>query len=125
MSTEPEKTETETDTTIITETLPCALTDTEKMEFGRNQARAHKELLSVELQKQQAAKDFGGQIKAIQREIGDLANIVDTGVEWREVECSRHMDYYLGRVKITRTDTGEVIENRPMTHKEAQRRMDL
>lgn len=117
--------ETETSTKIIERNLPCILTDEERASFGRMAAHEVKEHNAIETEKKQVVADFGARLKESRKQIDTLSEKVDTGIEWRGVECRVQIDRYLGRVKITRTDTGEVIEDRPMTHDEGQTRMDM
>ncbi len=112
--------ETETGTKIIERHLACVLTEEERASLGRLAAHEVKAYGEIEEQKKQALADFGARLKAARKTIDELSEKVDTGVEWRMVECHRITDRYLGRVRVVRTDTGQVIEDRSLTHGESQ-----
>lgn len=57
--------------------------------------------------------------------MGSMAEKIRSGYEHKDIECKRELDYRLGTVIITRLDTGEIVEERPMDTEERQRKLDL
>jgi len=111
--------------TLKTGTLPCLITDEERLQFGRDQARAAKNLQETQAAKKRAAAYHASQEKEIQASIDRLAGIIDSGIEWREVECEEIIDYDLGYRRVVRLDTGETVTSRPLTRKECQLAMGM
>lgn len=105
--------------------LPCPLTEEEQRLRGIELANHNAEYADTEAEKKQVTKDYGDKLKRINERIHELKDAVQTRVEVRDIECDVSIDRYLGKVTITRADTGEIVEVRPMTPGEAQGEMDL
>lgn len=65
-------------------------------------------------------KSHQAEIKDLEKEIIRLRNVVDTGAEWRDVECEQKFDYARGIVDLFRVDTGVYVRSRPMKDAERQ-----
>jgi hypothetical protein len=104
----------------ITKTLHCRLTDTELLVLGDEMACAMGAVATLEANKKQSADDFKAQIEKKYGEIGILAGQVRTKEIDRAVECTVTVDFEHRCVRTVRDDTGEMIEERPMTATECQ-----
>lgn len=104
-------------------TLPCKISDEERIDFGRKLAQANTELTQAEMRKKEAASQFGAVIERTKAEANRIANIISTGEEYRAVECEIILDYDAGRALTFRTDIEEVTDSRPLTRDERQLRI--
>lgn len=105
--------------------LPCQLTPDEVRLRGIDLANSNTAYADLEDEKKRVVRDMGERLKAINSTIHELKDAVRHGVEVREVDCDVTIDRYLGKATITRTDSGEVVEVRPLTPREAQGEMDF
>ena len=71
-------------------------------------------------EKKEAASQFKANIENIENELQVLAAHVRNKYEYRDVECDVIPDFKSGVVVTVRNDTGEVIDERPMTAEERQ-----
>jgi len=108
-----------------TRNLPVKLTDQEKLHFGREESRLVREVAELEAKKRMSAADFKAQIELRSSQIRDFAEKVHTGVEYREVECVATPIFSEGIMRITRRDTGEVVQERCLTKQEQQARLEF
>jgi uncharacterized FlaG/YvyC family protein len=102
------------------EKLPCELTRDEKLSKAEEMAASLKVRAEVELEAKSKADEFKSEMKRLDRTIGDRAEEIRTGVEYRQVECTERGDYRRNQVSIIRLDTGEVVRQRPMRVDERQ-----
>ena len=65
--------------------------------------------------------DYNKRLKDLSGVVNDLARKVHAESEDRPVECTVFKDFVHNNVKITRLDTGEVLDDRIMTVEEMQR----
>lgn len=68
-------------------------------------------------------KQMKGEIALLEAETNLLADKANAGKEMRNVEVKQVNDWKKGRVTITRLDTKEVIEDRPMRPEENQKEL--
>jgi hypothetical protein len=105
------------------ENLPVKLTDTELLSVGRDQAAAlsRRGKFEAELNtyKSQVKADMGREDEMIKKCTG----MIESGLEWRDVECVEQHDYTRNVVSILRLDTGEVVRERVMS--EGERQMEI
>lgn len=109
----------------ITRNLPCKLTDAELLSKADE--------LSVVVQEINAEEDrqtdLKAQMKARLTELDArktrLAITIGRKEEYRDTDVSVMADIQAGTVSVTRVDTGEIIETRPMTEDEKQRALPL
>lgn len=91
------------------------------------------ERLSRAMQKQEAAKkhlaettkDIKNEIARLEGEVDELAEVLRSGGEYREVECRRERDDQRGEMVLKRLDNGEIVESTPMTADERQQSLPL
>jgi hypothetical protein len=110
---------------VFQEKLPVRLTDSEVLNVSRNSAEMYRDLWQAEEAKKAAMLQFKDQIESLKTQIADAQSIVRSGIEWRGIYCQQVMHRDLGEVTITRLDTMQIVETRPMTAKERQTAMDL
>lgn len=102
------------------EKLPCDLTRDEKLLKAEEMAEHLKVRAEVEVEAKSSADDYKTQLKRLDRLVGDRAEEVRTGVEYRQIECVERGSYRMNKVDVIRCDTGEVVRSRPMTVSERQ-----
>jgi len=99
-----------------TRNLMCRLTDDEQRVRGIELAEAQKTLAELAEEK----REVGERIKATQATIDRLAETVKHRQEERPVTCTMDPDYGADSMTIRRTDTGEIVAVRQLTHAERQ-----
>lgn len=111
--------------TGFVEKLPCELTRDEKLMKADQMAECLKMRAEVELEAQTVAGTFKRRLKELDRDIGDRAEEVRSGVEYRPVECAMRDRFRDNQVDTVRLDTGEIVRSRPMTITERQGSLSL
>ncbi len=104
----------------ITRNLPCRLTDVELKDFGRRLAVKCEDIAAEESRQKDQKSEMKARLDGMESERATLAIVVRRQEEQRDVECEETFDYELGKVTVTRTDTGEEIRVRPMSNEERQ-----
>lgn len=108
---------------FLDRSLPCRLGRGDYEEKG---VELRKELDLLAIEKSEAKETMAGckaRIAAREGEVSRLGKILRTGQEERLVRCSKVTDYLAGEVRVSRTDTGEVIEHRPLLAHEMQKEL--
>lgn len=103
-----------------TRLLPVQLTEEEIKVKGEELAKDIKEHRDLELEKKAAAADFSKRMKTSSDNLLKLAQIVESGKEDREVPIKKEFDTRKNLCRITRLDSGDLVEARPMTEDEYQ-----
>jgi len=119
------KDKTATKTDKIHRRCRVELQDKEKIELGRLMADSQERVAESEANAKSAAAQYKGEIELAKADFGRACSLVRAGYEERQVECERVFDYVKGEARVTRLDTGEVIEQRPLTEDEKQSEMNL
>lgn len=96
--------------------LMCRLTDDEQRCRGVDLADSQNTLADLTEQK----REIGDQIKDCQAKIKRLAETVKHRQEERPVTCLLTPDYKADSMTVTRTDSGEIVAVRQLTHRERQ-----
>lgn len=109
-----------TKTTKETRLLQVPLTQDEQLAAGKKLAEAVRTLVNVQAQAKSAASQFKAKIDEQQAKINGLQCLISDGYELRNVACTNIMDYTDVVVRVTRTDTGEIVEERKLTEDERQ-----
>lgn len=102
------------------ERLPCKLTPEEIAAESLALAHQINARDALTLEKQLAVQRFAKDLKEAERRIGDLAEAVRTGVEYRQIATRDEPDFERGVVEIIRVDTGAVVRKREMRADERQ-----
>lgn len=108
----------------ITKYLKYEFTETEMKEMSANMARATIENRNAADELKAVQAQFKSRIESAKNQADELARKIDQGYEYRNTECRVERDFAAVKVRVYRTDTGEMIESRDMTAKERQLRLD-
>lgn len=101
-----------------TRLLPVKLTDGERTQYARQLAQEFATYDQIEAEKKDITSRLGKQLKSQRTTLDSLTSRVLNGVEDREVEVEVLFDFQRKMVEITRVDTFEVVEKRPMKKEE-------
>ncbi len=102
------------------------LTDAETADAARELAKANARRAAIEQQKKEVDSQLKGEIEAQNTVIQRLATLINTGHEFRNVECTVILDKpEAGKKTIVRNDTGEEVSIKPMTDADRQMGLDL
>jgi hypothetical protein len=102
----------------ITKKLPVELTELEIEDYARQLAIEVQKYETIEIRKKVQTKALTEELKEQRGVVDETAKKVNTGKEYREVECNVFHDYKKRTVEITRSDTMQVVETRAMTTQE-------
>ncbi len=109
-----------------TEYLKCDFTDTEIADAAKELARANARKSSIEQQKKDVDAQLKSEIVAQETIIGRLSAQINTGSEYRNVECRIELDTpEAGQKRVVRLDTGEEVSVKRMTDEDRQTVLDL
>ncbi|MBN1253958.1 MAG: hypothetical protein JXA50_01620 [Deltaproteobacteria bacterium] len=105
--------------------LECILTDQEKLAYSKTLS----ENVSKTARAEEALSSFQKQMKAeiasCEAQINMLAEKINTGKEYRMVECEIRYDFKMQEKKWIRSDTGEVAKQDIISEEELQEEMKL
>lgn len=101
--------------------LPCKLTTDERERTAQALAQALDDRELVEEQKRETASQHKAQLEVLDARIGALKKRVISGEEVRPVPCHVVDDDRRYVVEWFRSDTGELVDSRPMTAEERNR----
>lgn len=104
----------------VSDSLPCRLTDEERLDFADALAEADQAVENAENAKKAAMKNHNYEVQLAQTRRSKLASIVASKTEYREVTVEEKWDYQNDKFTRTRTDTGEVIVSRRLNDDERQ-----
>lgn len=104
----------------FTRNLRVALKEGEVVERAKRSAFLLGEIQQKESECDAAKKQANAQIEELGAEMHRLSLEVRDGAAYRDVPCTRHYVYRLGIVEERRTDTNELLGDRPMTERERQ-----
>lgn len=107
------------------QSLKCELSESEVLMAGENMANAERNVTELQNELTAMKKQFNGRIEEQVAALGRYANLVRDKFEYRSTDCEMVFDYKQATVTTTRTDTGDMIESRPMTEDELQMEMDV
>ena len=106
---------------MITRRLPVRLEYDEIRLKGMRIATLEAEVEAIEEEKKAVTGDFKSKIDGRRTEISALSRQVNERQEYRQVEVIERKDWVERTVETVRTDTGEVVDSRPMSPSELQR----
>jgi len=112
-------------TVKIVKSLNVELTEEEFKAHAVELAKMMSERDRIENQMQSMRSQFKAELDEATAKINRERTLVQTGREWRDIHCTVVYDYDKKRVVTSRTDTGEVIEDRVMRLDEMQVEMDF
>jgi hypothetical protein len=106
--------------------VQCYFSPEERAELARQLARQTQDLESLNDRKAQVVSEFTAKIKAANAEIFKIARLINNNYEYRDVKCDVLYDTpKRGYKRIIRMDTGEVVEDVPMSADELQQSLDF
>lgn len=114
-----------TKTVQVKKSLHVKLTQEEFNDHAIELAKLMSERDRIESSLASMRSSFKASIDETTAKIAKERQLVQEGREWRDVHCTVVYDYDERRVITTRTDTGEVIEDRAMRLDEMQMEMDF
>lgn len=101
--------------------LICELTDSERRDYGIQLATTLGDIYSLEVEKKRMNDSLKDRMGGLQAKADSLRTLVETGQEFREVECETRLGVPDDKHKqIVRIDTGEVVSTEEMTDDDKQ-----
>ncbi len=109
----------------VTLKLPVDLTAGEKNERADEMAKAIEDSEKLKEEKKNLTSEINEDIKEKAGIIRNLARIIASGKEERNVKCEERWNYATRKVTIARLDTGEVLDDRTRTMADEERQESL
>ena len=103
--------------------LPVHLTDDELLMKGRELAALERETDQADAERKAISKEMGEKVKEMRERALTMAQVIETKQEKRPVECVQHKNWVASTVETVRSDTGEVVQERPMSERDRQEAM--
>ncbi len=101
--------------------LVCQLTETEIQDRAYDAGQTDQQIMAKETDFEVVRKEHKGEVEALMNRRRDLLREIRERQTRRDVECVVERIYSPEFVvRMTRTDTGEVVRERPMTMEERQ-----
>jgi hypothetical protein len=122
---EPESVEEMIETKDTFETLPVKLTDLDYKDFGIKLGQANQEISHAEDELAAVKKQFQSRIAAAEAKRNEYSAIINSGCEYKKVDCHLVKDYSAASITLVRLDTNEVVRTRTMGVEERQRGLKL
>lgn len=107
------------------EVCKVQFTDAELRELSDTMARKIGEADAKDGERKEVASRFKAELDSLQNEIADLATKVRSRYHYSKVKCLVQRDFKGKKVTYTRTDTGEIHRDRPMTVDELQTELEI
>lgn len=105
---------------LETRSLTTRLEPLERYERGMQASALLQQHGQLEEAKKAAASKVKAEIDRVALAMKEAARAARDGHEVRDVQCAWHRDDARALMVLTRTDTGEVVETRPMSTAERQ-----
>jgi hypothetical protein len=110
----------------FTEYCKYTFTDAEITDAAKELARAAQQRASLEQRKKEVDSQLKADIEAQNSIVGRLSSYINTGYEYRDIECRVELDTpEVGKKRIVRLDTEEEVKVVPMTDMDRQMRLEL
>ncbi len=103
-----------------TATLDCELKDHEILAYGRELAQVTSEAGSEESRQASVKKEMSARLAGLEARRTEISAKVNRGRELREVQVEITANYETGMATEVRTDTGEIVRERPLREEEKQ-----
>jgi hypothetical protein len=109
-----------------TEYLKYEFSDAEITDAAKELARAAQQRASLEQRKKEVDSQLKADIEAQNSIVGRLSSYINTGYEYRDIECRIELDTpEAGKKRVVRVDNGEEVKVVPMTDADKQTCLDL
>ena len=105
---------------VVIKNVRAELSQTERYKRARELADVMGEIESVQEQAKSDAQRHKSKVEELNSRARKLRGAIQSGEEWSDVQCREEPEERLGRVKIVRLDTDEVVDYRPMSLEERQ-----
>lgn len=112
-------------TKFETRQLRVVLTDEERLKLAQDIGRASQSHAQAREQAKEVAAKAKAEVERTRMEVEEIGALLANGYEYRDVEVAIAVDLDGRRVIVTRTDTGEVIEDRRARPDELQGELAL
>lgn len=109
----------------ITKLLPCKLTEIELLNYGNELALTVQNIGTEEERQASLKQELKARLTALESKRSEIASKVARKEEYRDVEVEPMLDFLTEHYKEIRTDTGELVYERPINEHERQEQMDL
>ena len=103
--------------------MPCKLKDTELLRYGGELGEVIQDIAAEEDNQLGLRQEMKARLAVLEARRTDLATKITRKEELRDVEIQTERDYTAGTYSEIRTDTGEVIKERPLTPEERQEKL--
>ena len=107
----------------VNERLKCYLTDEEKMDVAETLTKKMNEREIKQDELDSIKKQFNGEISTLDNEIKNAQRLFHDDYEFRAITCQVERNYNTKTFILTRLDSGEVVEHRPLKQSELQRKL--
>jgi len=104
----------------ITEALPVALTDKQRLEIGLELARAEGEIADHDTRSSEVKQGLKAKEAEIRARISQLSTSLRNGQKFQDVQVDIVADFESNRARYVRQDTGEEVRNRALDASERQ-----
>lgn len=106
-------------TKTVTQKLRHHYSNTELLETGKKLGETHSTYRQLEADKKRVVAEYTSKMSAVKSESQSLSEVINTGYDIRDIECTVTMDFPTrGNKTITRNDTGEEVCAETMTPSE-------
>lgn len=95
-----------------TRQLRVMLTDEERLKLSQDIGRASQNHSQAREQAKEVSAAAKAEVERFRLQVEEIGSVLANGYEYRDVEVVVAIDLDERRVRATRTDTGEVIEDR-------------
>lgn len=102
------------------QTLKVVLTEQESLNYGKESARMLEEKTAFEEQLQEIKDSYKGKLSACDALIHKNARLINSGYEYRSVDCEWRYNWKDSKKTLIRNDTGEVINEVDIENHERQ-----
>ena len=113
------------DTKTDTLRLECTLTDKERLAYSKLLAEEISAKKRAEDELERFRKQQNATISGNDAQINLLSEKLNTGREFRDVECTIELNFATNTATITRNDTGELVKERPLKESERQESLEV
>ena len=109
----------------ITKFLPCKLTDQELLDYGAELGSTIQDISAEEARQTSMKTELKARMTALEAKSAELSTKITRQEELRDVKVEPRLDFKAGIYREVRTDTGEVIRERPITDDERQEELEI
>lgn len=108
-----------------TRRLAVPLTDAELVVKATDMSKTLNEIDHLEAQKKAFTDEMKAKIEVAEQHARSLGRTIQAKQEFRDVDIKIKRDERRAEIVVSRMDTGEIIEQRPMTEAERQEKLPL